>query len=89
MRSVPSKRQLDGRMKERPRVDEQKIVAKINGGRENEVQKAGKRRNRLKKSCERILRRERMEKQKKKKNKKKRSVNISRKYQTRVNRRRN
>ena len=75
-------------MKERPRVDEQKIVAKINGGRENEVQKAGKRRNRLKKSCERILRRERMEK-KKKKNKKKRSVNISRKYQTRVNRRRN
>lgn len=42
MRSLPSKRQLDGRMKERPRVDEQKIVAKINGGSENEVQKAGK-----------------------------------------------
>ena len=70
-RSVPSKRQLDGRMKERPRVDEQKIVAKINGGRENEVQKAGKRRNRLKKSCERILRRERIKKKKKKKQKKK------------------
>lgn len=82
MRSLPSKRQLDGRMKERPRVDEQKIVAKINGGSENEVQKAGKRRNRLKKVAN-VYCGENVWKNKKK------SVNTSRKYQIRVNRRRN